>query len=183
MTDKPEQPTREELLPCPFCGGEATISHPPSMWEPGSGKADPSMAVVVCKAMCQPGYQSTPQAIAAWNTRAERTQSPDLREALRLFVGCAYPVAAEINRRGYNWSEAYLDGALPIAQAALASLNSDAPAAKEGNLSYAAIVAAEAFIRREYADPSREPEGDWIAKEARPVRDLLCAALGESDHA
>lgn len=23
MTDKPEQPTREELLPCPFCGGRA----------------------------------------------------------------------------------------------------------------------------------------------------------------
>ena len=45
-----------------------------------------------------------------------------LVEALRLFVGCAYPVAEEINQRGHNWCEAYLDDALPIARAALASL-------------------------------------------------------------
>lgn len=33
-------------------------------------------------------------------------------ELLRLFVGAAYPVAKEINPRGHNWSEAYLDQAL-----------------------------------------------------------------------
>jgi uncharacterized membrane protein YheB (UPF0754 family) len=43
-----------------------------------------------------------------------------LREALRIFVHAAYPVAPEINERGYNWSEAYLDQALPIGRAALA---------------------------------------------------------------
>lgn len=40
------------------------------------------------------------------------------REALRIFVGCAYPVALEINARGYNWSEAYLDQAWLIAHVA-----------------------------------------------------------------
>ena len=37
-------------------------------------------------------------------------------ELLRLFVGAAYPVAKEINPRGYNWSEAYLDQALAEAR-------------------------------------------------------------------
>ena len=43
-----------------------------------------------------------------------------LRAALRMFMGAAYPVADEINKRGYNWSEAYLDEALAEARAALA---------------------------------------------------------------
>ena len=62
-------------------------------------------------------------AIAALNTRTASPAAQDgLVEALRLFVGCAYPVAEEINQRGHNWCEAYLDDALPIARAALASL-------------------------------------------------------------
>ena len=36
--------------------------------------------------------------------------------ALRLFTGAAFPVSEEINRRGYNWSEAYLDQALADAK-------------------------------------------------------------------
>ncbi len=42
-----------------------------------------------------------------------------LRESCRLFIGCQYPVAKEINERGYAWSEAYLDDVLPIVRAAL----------------------------------------------------------------
>lgn len=42
-----------------------------------------------------------------------------LRTALRMFLGASYPVATEINKRGYNWSEAYLDEALHEARAAL----------------------------------------------------------------
>lgn len=38
-------------------------------------------------------------------------ENAQLWEALRLFTGAAYPVAPEINKRGYNWSEAYLDQA------------------------------------------------------------------------
>ena len=50
------------------------------------------------------------------------------REALRLFVGAAYPVATEINARGHNWCEAYLDEALALGIAALADQPaSDAP--------------------------------------------------------
>ena len=43
----------------------------------------------------------------------------EMREALSIFVKAAYPVANEINERGYNWSEAYLDQALVIARTAL----------------------------------------------------------------
>jgi hypothetical protein len=44
-----------------------------------------------------------------------------VREALNIFLKCAYPVSKVINPRGYNWSEAYLDRAKPIAEAALHS--------------------------------------------------------------
>ncbi|BFO03363.1 hypothetical protein KNHN1_17410 [Pseudomonas guariconensis] len=40
-------------------------------------------------------------------------------DALRAFVGSAYPVSSSINERGHNWSEAYLDEALLLARAAL----------------------------------------------------------------
>lgn len=38
-----------------------------------------------------------------------------LREALNVFVKAAYPVSSEINPRGWNWCEAYLDHAREIA--------------------------------------------------------------------
>ena len=43
------------------------------------------------------------------------------RERVRLFMGAACPVATEINPRGYNWSEAYLD------QAHAATITKDTP--------------------------------------------------------
>ena len=43
-----------------------------------------------------------------------------LVEALRIFTKAAYSVSSEINQRGHNWSEAYLDEVLPIARAAIA---------------------------------------------------------------
>jgi hypothetical protein len=49
----------------------------------------------------------------------EATSAQTLREALRIFVGCAYPVSTEIDPRGHRWSEAYLDQALEIGIAAL----------------------------------------------------------------
>lgn len=45
-----------------------------------------------------------------------RAEVERLREALRLFVGAAYPVSAEIDQRGHRWSEAYLDDALSHAR-------------------------------------------------------------------
>jgi hypothetical protein len=45
-----------------------------------------------------------------------------LRAALKIFVGCAYPVATEINPRGHAWRpEKSLDYALSEARAALGS--------------------------------------------------------------
>jgi len=40
-------------------------------------------------------------------------------ELLGMVIGCAYPVSTEIDPRGYRWSEAYLDQALPHVKAAL----------------------------------------------------------------
>lgn len=46
--------------------------------------------------------------------------APELLEALRVFVSCAYPVSTEIDERGHRWAEAYLEKALPVARAAIA---------------------------------------------------------------
>lgn len=56
------------------------------------------------------GYAA--QAAIAAHDSALKAEVARLRELLRIFTGCAYPVADEINPRGYNWSEAYLDQAL-----------------------------------------------------------------------
>lgn len=42
-------------------------------------------------------------------------------ELLRVVAGCAYPVSTGLDPRGYAWSEAYLDQALPIINAAMAA--------------------------------------------------------------
>lgn len=53
-----------------------------------------------------------------WAARDEEVA--ELRQALRIFVGCAYPVATEINPRGHAWRpEASLDYALEEARKAL----------------------------------------------------------------
>ena len=57
------------------------------------------------------GYQAGYQAATA--------EAEKYREVLEIFTRAAYPVLKEINARGYNWSEAYLDEALIIAKQAL----------------------------------------------------------------
>jgi len=48
-------------------------------------------------------------------------------ELLRMVAGCAYPVSSEINPRGYNWSEAYLDEVLPQIKAAMLPARPEVP--------------------------------------------------------
>lgn len=61
-----------------------------------------------------PGYEATEAKC--------QTETEILRTALRIFVGCAYPVAREINPRGHDWrGEDSLDYALTVAREALAS--------------------------------------------------------------
>ena len=60
-----------ELLPCPFCGGEADISDEGNDTEPERYWAyctNPS-----CFVEGTAVYATEAEAIAAWNTRAERT--------------------------------------------------------------------------------------------------------------
>lgn len=55
--------------------------------------------------------------IREWHDEIKR-----LRLALRIFVGCAYPVAKEINPRGHDWrDEGALDFALSEAKSALST--------------------------------------------------------------
>lgn len=44
-----------------------------------------------------------------------------------------------------------------------------------------ALHAAREFIANEYRDPSQEPHGEWLAPEARPAFERLCAALAKSE--
>ena len=53
-----------------------------------------------------------------------RAQMEVMKVALRYFVGAKYPVDKSINQRGYSWTEAYLDQALPYAVKALATYQS-----------------------------------------------------------
>lgn len=56
---------------------------------------------------------------AALETNEPETYVQVPVELLRIVIGCAYPVSTEIDPRGYRWSEAYLDEALPHVKAAL----------------------------------------------------------------
>lgn len=75
-------------------------------------------------AVCLPGLAGQ-KANAAFITaacnsaRALLEERDRLREALRIFIGCQYPVSTEIDSRGYTWCEAYLDEALKESSAAL----------------------------------------------------------------
>ena len=56
-----------ELLPCPFCGGEAEVFNP-------FDKTAGTWCVICRECACASGFEQTEaEAIAAWNTRAERT--------------------------------------------------------------------------------------------------------------
>ena len=55
-----------ELLPCPFCGGEAKMCHVTQLWEP----KDNYWAKCSNCHMSGKHYKTEAEAIAAWNTRA-----------------------------------------------------------------------------------------------------------------
>lgn len=74
-----------ELLPCPFCGGEAELLHEDAMR--GLGKSV-SVWCPNCGARTGKSWSGNREAIAAWNTRAIEAAEADLLgkalEALRM---------------------------------------------------------------------------------------------------
>lgn len=88
----------EKLRPCPFCGGEAEISHvrdicrDPQDWYWGK-----------CHSCHISGshYPTEAEAIAAWNTRAERTCHAELNES-RTAVVCSECGSSDLLR---GWEE------------------------------------------------------------------------------
>jgi hypothetical protein len=88
--------------------------------------SDVSKVLFAAAKAAAPTLGSAPQADEQSSMAgATRQGGATCNEALRLFLGAAYPVAPDINPRGYNWSEAYLDQARAAALAA--------PVAQEGN--------------------------------------------------
>lgn len=69
---------------------------------------------------------------AATEIESLRILCTELAEALRVYHGCSYPVATEINPKGYVWSHAYLDQAKPIGEKALAKYRKLFPPPAEG---------------------------------------------------
>ena len=55
----------DNLLTCPFCGGEAAMQHVSQLWEP----KDNYWAACKCCYMSGKTYRTESEAIAAWNTR------------------------------------------------------------------------------------------------------------------
>lgn len=111
------------LKPCPFCGcAPNQIPQNDDCRLPDKSGYYQTIWCENCGA--ESGKRHTDEAaIEAWNTRtapATQPSSDAVREALRFFLKCAYPVSTSINPRGYNWSEAYLDQARVAAAAALA---------------------------------------------------------------
>jgi len=72
----------DALLPCPFCGGEASDDGlmkwsealPDTHWDDGSEITKAyfcnCISCSVTNIVCSVGYQTKAEAIAAWNTRA-----------------------------------------------------------------------------------------------------------------
>lgn len=81
---------------------------PPASTEPskngntelsGAEPVAPSWACQQCKL-----EQPTARPCDVCGGPAERDESGEMKDALRAFVGAAYPVALQINKRGHNWS-------------------------------------------------------------------------------
>lgn len=90
-----------ELLPCPFCGGEARLFHF------SSAIRDEVWRVVCDKPFCAQGPDgcTEAEAIEAWNTRAERTCRIEGRYGNQYCTRCGEMVG--------TWdstSELYIDG-------------------------------------------------------------------------
>lgn len=103
---------------CPDCGSSIV-----QIGEPSAPKCkycgDTGQFMVGTSGDASDGNAPIMQACEDCDLGSPNEHNDPVREALRAFVGAAYPVAKQINERGHNWSEAYLDEALGLALAAL----------------------------------------------------------------
>lgn len=86
----------DTLLPCPFCGGEADA------YQSGAWLRDHFMWYVKCgrcfTATCDKSTEA--EAVAAWNTRTERTCRKVIPDEMEGYVFCS-ECGAEIGEYGY----------------------------------------------------------------------------------
>lgn len=109
----------EKLKPCPFCGGEAEIKYsewvdsndPPDthhVWSVGCAKRTTRSDFCLGRLCQNRGFKDRAEAIAAWNTRAERTCSGHLERIITLENLCRdlWDDTVQIHElEGYSTSE------------------------------------------------------------------------------
>ena len=104
--------------------GESEMKHTPGPWIAEKSPVDLNLRANCAFFSTMNGSSLHTIAICPTYERQEQWEAnvrliaaaPKLLEALRVFVSCSYTCSPEINDRGYAWSEAYLDRALPIAR-------------------------------------------------------------------
>lgn len=80
-------PTPDDLLPCPFCGGQPLIEQlPKGSWDVGCDNDN-------CFTHCV--FSTKDKAVEAWNTRTPPAQDEvdlaELEPAIDLIDGCCFP--------------------------------------------------------------------------------------------
>lgn len=107
MSESSQSITRNgELLPCPFCGGKARIFE--LTWTDGLGVPHDFKHPyyrIVCQGGCRTlkgDYNTEAEAIAAWNTRAERTCEMEYSGGVPDFVSLDTWTCTECGSPIYN---------------------------------------------------------------------------------
>lgn len=165
MTDTQGKP--RELLPCPFCGGDAGIVTEDRTW----------IECLDCPSSISSGpFDTDSEAIDAWNTRAVLEgfalvpikATPEIRAALRLGSRKDYPSDEMCNVR---WA------------AAIAALRAEVEALKSADEESCAVVDKLARLLAEIAVTLKGPEPDMTRWSYHDLPQLVSEMKGRSEKA
>lgn len=102
------------LCMCRDCGGQGEVYSGHSTYQGHWQPPEPDMNICpTCGGDGVLGPIEDFESLAAERDKL-KAENEALQSQLRAFTGSAYPVSININERGYNWSEAWLDEALAV---------------------------------------------------------------------